>query len=131
MTVVGASADSVDIVVFGVGSHGAYPQKGVDPVLVAAQIVVTLQSIVSRTINPLEPGVITVGAIHGGTKHNIIGERVEMQLTVRADSFETRKLLLDSIDRVAEGGCPFARRSGGSAAGSDTLKNRDNATDIE
>ena len=103
LTVVGASADSVDIVVFGVGSHGAYPQKGIDPVLVAAQIVVTLQSIVSRTINPLEPGVITVGAIHGGTKHNIIGERVEMQLTVRADSFETRELLLDSIDRVAKG----------------------------
>ncbi len=103
LTVVGSSADSVDIVVFGVGSHGAYPQKGIDPVLVAAQIVVTLQSVVSRTINPLEPGVITVGAIHGGTKHNIISDRVEMQLTVRADSFETRELLLDSIDRVAKG----------------------------
>ena len=103
LTVVGASADSVDIVVYGIGSHGASPQKGIDPVLVAAQIVVTLQSVVSRTINPLEPGVITVGAIHGGTKHNIIGERVEMQLTARADSFETRELLLDSIDRVAEG----------------------------
>lgn len=103
LTVVGSSSDSVDIVVYGVGTHGAAPQKGIDPVLVAAQIVVTLQSIVSRTINPLEPGVITVGAIHGGTKHNIIGNRVEMQLTVRADSFETRELLLDSIDRVAEG----------------------------
>jgi hippurate hydrolase len=98
-----SSSDSVDMVVHGVGAHGAYPHKGIDPVLVAAQIVVTLQSVVSRTINPLEPGVITVGAIHGGTKHNIIGERVDMQLTVRSDSPATRELLLDSIDRVADG----------------------------
>jgi hippurate hydrolase len=98
-----SSSDSVDMVVHGVGAHGAYPHKGIDPVLVAAQIVVTLQSVVSRTINPLEPGVITVGAIHGGTKHNIIGERVDMQLTVRSDSPTTRELLLDSIDRVADG----------------------------
>lgn len=98
-----SSSDSVDIVVHGVGAHGASPHKGIDPVLIAAQIVVTLQSIVSRTIAPLEPGVITVGAIHGGTKHNIIGNRVEMQLTVRSDSVATRKKLLDSIDRVAEG----------------------------
>lgn len=98
-----SSVDSVDIVVHGVGAHGAYPHRGVDPVLVASQIVVSLQSVVSRTINPLEPGVITVGAIHGGTKHNIIGDRVDMQLTVRADNFETRELLLDSIDRVADG----------------------------
>ena len=98
-----SSSDSVDMVVHGVGAHGAYPHKGIDAVLVAAQIVVTLQSVVSRTINPLEPGVITVGAIHGGTKHNIIGERVDMQLTVRSDSPATRELLLDSIDRVADG----------------------------
>jgi hippurate hydrolase len=98
-----SSSDSVDMMVHGVGAHGAYPHRGIDPVLVAAQIVVTLQSIVSRTINPLEPGVITVGAIHGGTKHNIIGERVDMQLTVRSDSAATRELLLDSIDRVADG----------------------------
>ena len=103
LVVVGSSADSVDVVVYGVGSHGAAPHKGIDPVLIAAQIVVTLQSVVSRTINPLEPGVITVGAIHGGTKHNIISESVNMQLTVRADSFETRALLLESIDRVAKG----------------------------
>jgi len=98
-----SSSDSVDITVHGVGAHGASPHKGIDPVLVASQIVVTLQSIVSRTINPLEPGVITVGSIHGGSKHNIIGESVHLQLTVRSDSFETRKILLDSIDRVAEG----------------------------
>jgi amidohydrolase len=98
-----SSADSVDIVVHGIGTHGAYPHKGIDPVLVASQIVVTLQSVVSRNLDPLESGVITVGSIHGGTKHNIIGDRVDMQLTVRSNSIATRKLLLDSIDRVAEG----------------------------
>jgi len=101
--ITGSSSDSVDIVVHGIGAHGASPHKGVDPVLVASQIVVTLQSVVSRTIAPLRPGVITVGAIHGGRKHNIIGDRVEMQLTVRADDAETREILLDAIDRVADG----------------------------
>jgi hippurate hydrolase len=91
LDVVASSSDSVDIVVHGVGTHGAYPQMGIDPVLVASQIVVTLQSVVSRNISPLDPGVITVGAIHGGTKHNIIGTRVELQLTVRSDSQEVRK----------------------------------------
>jgi amidohydrolase len=98
-----SSSDSVDIVVHGVGAHGASPQLGVDPVLVASQIVVTLQSVVSRTIDPLAPGVITVGTIHGGTKRNIIGDRVDLQLTVRADTLEVRNQLLDSIDRVAAG----------------------------
>lgn len=98
-----SSSDSVDIIVHGVGAHGASPHKGVDPVLVASQIVVSLQSVVSRTIAPQEAGVITVGAIHGGTKHNIIGDRVEMQLTVRSNNEEVRQTLLDSIDRVAEG----------------------------
>jgi len=100
---VASSSDSVDIVVHGVGTHGASPHKGIDPVLVASQIVVTLQSVVSRSIAPLESGVITVGAIHGGSKHNIIGDRVEMQLTVRSDNAEVRMQLLDGIDRVAEG----------------------------
>ncbi|MEQ8935931.1 MAG: amidohydrolase [Amphiplicatus sp.] len=98
-----SSSDSVDIIVHGVGAHGAAPHMGVDPVLVASQIVVSLQTIISRTIAPLQPGVITVGAIHGGTKHNIIGDRVEMQLTVRSDDPETRAKLLDGIDRVAAG----------------------------
>ena len=101
--VVASSSDSVDIIVHGVGTHGAAPHKGVDPVLVASQIVVSLQSIVSRTIGPLESGVITVGAIHGGSKHNIISDRVEMQLTVRSDNAEVREQLLDGIDRVAAG----------------------------
>jgi len=93
-----SSADSVDIVVHGVGTHGAAPHKGIDPVLIASQIVVSLQSIVSRTIAPEEAGVI-----HGGTKHNIIGERVELKLTVRANNRKTRNALLDGIDRVATG----------------------------
>jgi amidohydrolase len=103
LDVVASSSDSVDIIVHGVGAHGASPHKGIDPVLVASQIVVTLQSVVSRTIPPLESGVITVGAIHGGTKHNIISDRVEMELTVRSNNPEVRILLLDGIDRVAEG----------------------------
>ena len=101
--VVASSSDSVDIIVHGVGAHGAAPHMGVDPVLVASQIVVSLQSIVSRTIGPLDSGVITVGSIHGGTKHNIIGDRVDMQLTVRSDNPDVREQLLDGIDRVAAG----------------------------
>jgi len=98
-----SSADSVDITVHGVGAHGASPHKGIDPVLVASQIVVSLQSVVSRTIAPLQPGVITVGSIHGGTKHNIIGDKVHLQLTVRSDSPDVREKLLDGIDRVSKG----------------------------
>jgi len=93
----------VDIIVYGVGTHGAAPHQGIDPVLIASQIVVSLQSVVSRTIAPLSAGVITVGAIHGGTKHNIIGSKVELQLTVRSDDAEVRIKLLDGIDRVAKG----------------------------
>ena len=101
--IMGSSSDSVDIIVHGVGAHGASPHKGIDPILVASQIVVSLQSVVSRSIAPLEPGVITVGAFNGGFKHNIISDRVEMQLTVRSDNPEIREQLLDGIDRVAEG----------------------------
>ena len=101
--VVASSSDSVDIIVYGVGTHGASPHQGIDPILVASQIVVSLQSVVSRSIAPLSAGVITVGAFHGGTKHNIIGDRVEMQLTVRSDDPEVRIELLHGIDRVAKG----------------------------
>jgi amidohydrolase len=100
---VGSSSDAVDIIVHGIGAHGASPHKGIDPVLVASQIVVTLQSVVSRTISPLDSGVITVGAINGGFKHNIISDRVDMQLTVRSDDPDVRLQLLDGIDRVADG----------------------------
>ena len=102
-----AAATARPGVMAGLGGFGAlFDLKAAgysDPVLVAAQIVVSLQSIVSRNIGPLESGVITVGAIHGGSKHNIISDRVEMQLTVRSDTPEVREQLLDGIDRVAAG----------------------------
>ncbi|MEM7729735.1 MAG: amidohydrolase [Pseudomonadota bacterium] len=98
-----SSSDSVDITVRGVGTHGAAPHMGIDPVLVASAIVVNLQSIVSRTINPLQPGVITVGQFQAGTKNNIIGDSAELKLTVRSDDPEVRETLLTSIERVARG----------------------------
>ena len=100
---IAASADTVDITVYGVGAHGASPHKGRDPVYMAAQIVVALQSLVSRELAPLEPGVVTVGSIHGGSKHNIIPPEVKLQLTVRADSVEAREHLLAGIERIAHG----------------------------
>ncbi len=100
---IASSADSVDITVYGVGAHGASPHKGKDPVYIAAQIVVALQSLVSRELAPLEPGVVTVGSIHGGSKHNIIPDEVKLQLTVRADSQEAREKLLSGIERIAVG----------------------------
>jgi amidohydrolase len=95
-----SSADNLDITVFGVGTHGAAPQNGRDPVYIASQIVVALQSLISREKGPLEPGVITVGAFHAGSKHNIISERADLQLTVRANSRETRDALIAGIERV-------------------------------
>jgi len=100
---IASSADSVDVTVYGVGAHGASPHKGKDPVYIAAQIVVALQSLVSRELAPLEPGVVTVGSIHGGSKHNIIPDEVKLQLTVRADSQEAREKLLSGIERIAVG----------------------------
>ena len=100
---IASSADSVDITVYGIGAHGASPHRGKDPVYIAAQIVVALQSLVSRELAPLEPGVVTVGSIHGGSKHNIIPDEVKLQLTVRADSQEARIKLLDGIERIAIG----------------------------
>ncbi len=96
-----ANVDSVDMTVFGVGGHGAYPHTTKDPIVLAAQIINALQTLVSREIPPIEAGVVTVGSIHGGTKHNIIPDRVEMQLTVRSYSDETRETLLAGIKRIA------------------------------
>lgn len=98
---IASSADSVDITVYGIGAHGASPHKGKDPVYIAAQIIVALQSLVSRELAPLEPGVVTVGSIHGGSKHNIIPPEVKLQLTVRADSQDSRQKLLSGIERIA------------------------------
>ena len=98
-----SSSDSVDIYVKGIGAHGASPHKGLDPILVGSQIVVSLQSLVSRTLSPLDSGVVTVGAFSSGTKHNIISDGAHLQLTVRSDKPEVREQLLDGIDRVARG----------------------------
>lgn len=100
---IASSSDSVDIVVRGIGAHGASPHKGKDPIYIASQIVVALQGLVSRELSPLEPGVVTVGAFNGGFKHNIIPDRVKLQLTVRSDSEETRGKLLEGIERIAAG----------------------------
>jgi len=97
-----ANVDSVDITVRGIGGHGAYPQTTKDPIVLASQIVLALQTIVSREVAAQDSAVVTVGSIHGGTKHNIIGEEVKLQLTVRSYSDETRDKLLASIKRISE-----------------------------
>ncbi len=97
-----AGADTVDIIVHGVGSHGAHPHRGKDPVVLGSQIVLALQTLVARELSPRDPGVVTVGSFHAGTKHNIISDRAELQLTVRNTSTETRELLLNGIKRIAE-----------------------------
>jgi hippurate hydrolase len=96
-----SSSDSVDIVIHGVGAHGASPHSGKDPILMGAQIVTALQTLVSRSISPLQPGVVTVGSFHSGLKHNIISDRAELQLTVRSDDEAVRKTLLEGIKRIA------------------------------
>lgn len=96
-----ANVDSVDIVVHGVGGHGAYPHKTKDPIVLASEIVLALQTIVSREVQPGEPAVVTVGSIHGGTKHNIIPDEVRLQLTVRSYTDEVRQQTLDAIKRIA------------------------------
>jgi amidohydrolase len=96
-----SSSDSVDITIHGVGAHGASPHRGKDPIVMGSEIVMALQTLVSREISPLKPGVVTVGAFHSGFKHNIISDRAELQLTVRSDDEETRATLLAGIKRIA------------------------------
>lgn len=96
-----ASADSVDITVYGSGGHGAYPHRTKDPIVIAAQLVLALQTIVSREISPLEPAVVTVGSFHAGTKHNIIPDQAHLQLTVRAYNPQVREHILEAIRRIA------------------------------
>ncbi len=96
-----ASADSVEISVPGIGTHGGSPHLGRDPIYIGAQIVTALQSVISREISPLAPGVITVGSFHAGTKHNIIPDAAELQLTVRANDETTRAQILAAIERIA------------------------------
>ncbi len=98
-----ASSNSVDITIRGLGGHGSRPESAKDPVVLAAQVVLALQTIVSREISPLDPAVITVGSIHGGTRYNIIPDEVHLQLTVRAYKEEVRQKLLAAIERVTKG----------------------------
>ena len=98
-----ANVDSVDIVVPGIGGHGAYPHTTKDPVVLASAIVMKLQTLVSRESSPLDPAVVTVGSFRAGAKHNIISDEAKLQLTVRSYSDESRKLLLDGIARIARG----------------------------
>ena len=96
-----ANVDSVDIIIKGVGGHGAYPHKTKDPIVLAAQIINNLQTIISREIGPIEPAVLTVGSIHGGTKHNIIPNEVRLQLTLRSYTDEVRNKTISSIKRIS------------------------------
>ncbi|PYL17290.1 MAG: amidohydrolase [Verrucomicrobia bacterium] len=98
-----ANVDSVDVIVRGVGGHGAYPHKTKDPVVLAAEMINAWQTIASRENNPLDPIVVTVGSIHGGTKHNIIPDEVKMQLTVRTYKSDVRDRVLKAIDEIAKG----------------------------
>jgi hippurate hydrolase len=98
-----ANVDSVDVLVKGIGGHGAYPHLTKDPIVLAARIVTSLQTLVSREIDPLESGVVTVGSFQAGTKHNIIPSEAKLQITVRSYTPEVRKQLLDGIARIAKG----------------------------
>lgn len=97
-----AGVDMMNVTVYGQGAHGAAPHKGIDPIVLSSQMVQAYQTIVSRTIAPTDPAVVTVGSIHGGTVHNIIPDEVVMQLTLRSYSPEVREVLLTSVKRISE-----------------------------
>ncbi|WP_081933169.1 amidohydrolase [Sphingopyxis sp. LC363] len=98
-----ANVDSVDILVKGVGGHGAYPQATKDPIVLGSRIVGALQTLVSREVSPLDSAVVTVGSFHAGAKHNIISDEARLQLTVRSYTDTVRDHLLDGIARIAKG----------------------------
>jgi hippurate hydrolase len=97
-----AAVDGVDVTVVGRGGHGAYPHRTIDPVVIAARIVLTLQAVVAREVDPVEAAVVTVGTIHGGNKRNVIPDEVKLELTVRSFRPDIRKHLIDAIRRVAD-----------------------------
>ena len=98
-----ANVDSMDIIVKGIGGHGAYPHKTIDPIVLSAQLINNIQTIRSREISPLDAAVVTVGSIHGGTKHNIIPSEVTLQLTLRSYTDEVRNNTISSIKRISRG----------------------------
>jgi hippurate hydrolase len=97
-----ANVDTVEIVVKGKGGHGASPHLTIDPIVIAAKLILDLQTIVGREMNPTDPGVVTVGSIHAGTKANIIPNEAKLQITVRSTKDSTRKLILEAIERKAK-----------------------------
>jgi hippurate hydrolase len=104
-----ANVDTVDVTVRGKGGHGAAPHSTVDPIVLSARIILDLQTIVSREVNPTDPAVVTVGSIHGGTKHNIIPNEVKLQLTVRTTKDSVRDHVLKAIDRICKATAAGAR----------------------
>jgi hippurate hydrolase len=104
-----ANVNDAELTVFGRGGHGAIPHRAVDPIVIAARIVLALQTIVSREVNPLDPAVVTVGSIHGGAKSNIIPEEVKLQLTIRSYKDEVQDQLIEAIERIAKAEAVAAR----------------------
>lgn len=98
-----ASSTSVDLTIRGLGGHGSKPEATKDPIVIASQTILALQTIISRENSPLDPAVVTIGSIHGGTKRNIIPDEVVLQLTIRTYKEEVRQHILASIERIAKG----------------------------
>jgi hippurate hydrolase len=98
-----AAVDMMNIIIHGKGGHGAVPQNTIDPIVLAAQFVTEIQTIVSRNLPPIEAAVVTVGAIHGGTIGNVIPNQVELKLTIRSFSPQARQLILDRLKTIGDG----------------------------
>jgi hippurate hydrolase len=98
-----ANVDTVNIDVYGIGGHGAMPEKTIDPIVLASKIVLDLQTIISRKISPMDSAVITVGAINGGTKSNLIPDQVKLQLTIRSYEDDVRDKILDAVKKITDG----------------------------
>lgn len=98
-----ASTDMIDITIFGKGGHGAFPHQTIDPIVLAARMIMDFQTIVSREIAPTDPAVVTVGSIHGGSKHNIIPSEVKLELTTRCYTENVRVKILEALDRITKG----------------------------
>src|SRR5450755_1192422 len=103
------NVDTIDITIKGKGGHGSAPHTTIDPIVLSAKIILDLQTIVSRETSPTDPAVVTVGSIHGGTKHNIIPSEVKMQLTVRTTKDDVRAKVLEAIQRITRAACVGAR----------------------
>jgi amidohydrolase len=98
-----ASLTEVEITLYGIGAHGSAPERAKDPIVMAAQLVLALQTVVSREVSPVEPAVLTVGSIHGGTASNIIPDQVQLQLSIRTYDDAVRDQILASVERMAKG----------------------------